>query len=78
MVTQSIGLPEQLLAKAKEAAAHEEISPEEFVRGAVETRLTRGLWRDTLAFGDANSRRRGLRPEDVEAEITAARAEQTR
>ena len=37
-------LPPQLVDKVVEAAAKEEISPEEFVRGAVETRLDRGKW----------------------------------
>ena len=35
MATEYIGLPGQLVDKVKEAAAKEEISPEEFVRGAV-------------------------------------------
>lgn len=75
MATESIGLPGQLLEKVKEAAAREEITPEEFVRGAVETRLSRGRWRDTLAFADRNVKERDLKPEDVEVEIAADRAE---
>jgi hypothetical protein len=76
--TENIGIPGQLLEKVKEAAAKEEISPEEFVRGAVETRLSRGKWRDMLAFGEANARERGLKPEDVGAEIGTDRAERGR
>jgi hypothetical protein len=78
MATENIGIPAPLLDKVREAAAKEEITPEEFVRGAVETRLSRGQWRDTLAFGDNNARRRGIKPEDVEAEIAADRAERGR
>jgi predicted transcriptional regulator len=73
MATDSIKLPEPLLAKVKEAAARAEITPEELVRGAVEDRLSRGQWRDTLAFGERNAKARNLKPEDVEAEIAAER-----
>ena len=75
MVTESIGLPRQLLEKVKQAAAKEEITPEEFVRGAVETRLNHSEWNKTLEFGDRNVRERGLKPSDVETEITALRSE---
>jgi metal-responsive CopG/Arc/MetJ family transcriptional regulator len=71
-------LPDQLVEKVKEAAAEEEISPEEFVRAAVETRLSRADWRKTLEYGESNARARGIKPEDVEAEISAVRSEQTR
>jgi hypothetical protein len=71
-------LPDQLVEKVKEAAAEEEISPEEFVRGAVETRLSRAEWRKTLDFGARNARARGVKPEDVDAEIASLRTEQTR
>ena len=50
MATEYIKLPRQLVDKVKEAAAKEEISPEEFVRGAVETRLDRGEWRKTVVY----------------------------
>ena len=78
MATQNIGIPAPLLERVREAAAKEEITPEEFVRGAVETRLKRGQWRDTLNFGENNAHRRDLKPEDVEAEIAADRAERGR
>jgi hypothetical protein len=78
MATESIKLPGPLLDKVKEAAASEEISPEEFVRDAVETRLGRAQWRKTIEFGHRNARERGLTPEDVEAEIAADRAERGR
>jgi hypothetical protein len=71
-------LPPQLVDKVIEAAAKEEISPEEFVRDAVENRLGRTEWRKTLEFGERNARARGLKPEDVEVEISAARTERTR
>jgi adenylate kinase family enzyme len=41
MATEYIGLPSELVEKVKEAAAREEITPEELVRGAVENRLSR-------------------------------------
>jgi metal-responsive CopG/Arc/MetJ family transcriptional regulator len=78
MATDSIKLPGPLLDKVKEAAANEEISPEEYVRDAVETRLGRAEWRKTIEFGHRNAKDRGLVPEDVEAEIAADRAERTR
>jgi len=78
MATEYIGLPGQLLDKVKEAAAKEEISPEEFVRDAVEARLSRDEWRKTLEYGERNARARGLKPEDVQVEISAVRAERTR
>lgn len=78
MATDSIKLPDQLILKVKEAAAQEEISPEELVRDAVETRLSRAEWRKTVDFGHRNARERGLTPDDVEAEIAADRAERTR
>lgn len=71
-------LPPLLVDKVIEAAAKEEISPEEFVRDAVETRLGRAEWRKTLEYGERNARARGLKPEDVEVEIAAVRAERTR
>jgi metal-responsive CopG/Arc/MetJ family transcriptional regulator len=78
MATESIKLPSPLLEKVKEAAAQEEISPEELVRDAVETRLSRAEWRKTIDFGHRNARERGLQPDDVEAEIAADRAERLR
>jgi predicted transcriptional regulator len=78
MATESIGLPGQLLEKVKEAAAKEEITPEEFVREAVETRLSRSEWRKTLEFGERNARERGLKPADVETEIAAVRSDRAR
>jgi metal-responsive CopG/Arc/MetJ family transcriptional regulator len=78
MATESIGLPGQLLEKVKQAAAKEEITPEEFVRDAVETRLNRSEWNKTLEFGERNARERGLKPADVETEITAVRSDRIR
>jgi len=78
MATEYIGLPGQLLEKVREAAAKEEISPEELVRDAVETRLGQIGWKKTIEFGHRNALERGLKPEDVEAEIAADRAERGR
>lgn len=78
MATDSIKLPGPLLDKVKEAAAREEISPEEFVRDAVEARLGRAEWRKTVEFGHRNARERGLKPGDIETEIAADRAERAR
>ncbi len=75
MATGSIGLPDQLIEKIREAAAKEQISPEEFVRDAVETRLSQAEWRKTLDFGQRHARARGIKPEDVDTEIAAARSE---
>ncbi len=78
MATESIGLPGQLLEKVKQAAAEEEITPEEFVRDAVETRLNRSEWSKTLEFGERNVRERGLKPEDVVSKIAAVRSDRIR
>jgi metal-responsive CopG/Arc/MetJ family transcriptional regulator len=78
MATESIGLPVQLFEKVKQAAAKEEITPEEFVRDAVETRLNRSEWSKTLEFGERHARERGLQPSDVETEITGVRSDRTR
>jgi predicted transcriptional regulator len=78
MAIESIGLSPQLLEKVKEAAAKEEITPEEFVRDAVETHLSRSEWRKTLEFGERNARGRGLTPADVETEIAAVRSDRVR
>jgi predicted transcriptional regulator len=75
MATEYIGLPGELVAKVKEAAAKEAITPEELVRDAVENRLSRAEWRKTLDFGERNARERGLKPEDVDSEIAASRFE---
>ena len=75
MSTEYIGLPGELVAKVKEAAAKEAITPEELVRDAVENRLSRAEWRKTLDFGERNARERGLKPEDVDSEIAASRFE---
>jgi metal-responsive CopG/Arc/MetJ family transcriptional regulator len=78
MVTESIKLPGQLIERVNEAAAREEITPEELVRDAVETRLSRAEWRQTIEFGHRNALERDLKPGDVEAEIAADRAERAR
>ncbi|MGA2074373.1 MAG: ribbon-helix-helix protein, CopG family [Terriglobia bacterium] len=78
MATDYIKLPAPLIEKVKEAAAKEEITPEELVRDAVEARLSRAEWRKTVEFGHRNARERGLKPEDVDAEIAADRAERAR
>ncbi len=78
MATEFIALPQRLIEKVREAAAREEISPEELVRDAVEVRLGRSEWAKTLQFGERNARERGLTPEDVEAEITAVRFDRSR
>jgi hypothetical protein len=78
MATDSIKLPGPLIEKVKEAAAKEEISPEEFVQDAVETRLARAEWRQTVEFGHRNARERGLKPTDVDVEIAADRAKRAR
>jgi predicted transcriptional regulator len=75
MATEYIGLPGELVEKVKQAAAQEQITPEELVRDAVENRLSRAQWRKTIEFGHRNARERGLKPEDVEVEVSAARAE---
>jgi hypothetical protein len=74
MATEYIALPSPLLQKVKEAAASEAISPEELVRDAVEDRINRSEWIKALAFGDRNAKIRGLKIEDVEAELSAARS----
>jgi metal-responsive CopG/Arc/MetJ family transcriptional regulator len=78
MAIEFIGLPGELIEKVNEAAAKEGISPEELVRDAVENRLSRAEWRKTLEFGERNARERNLKPEDVDSEITASRAERKR
>jgi predicted transcriptional regulator len=75
MATEYIGLPGELVEKIKQAAAREEITPEELVRDAVENRLSRAEWRQTVEFGHRNARERGLKPEDVDVEVSAGRAE---
>jgi metal-responsive CopG/Arc/MetJ family transcriptional regulator len=74
MAKESIGLPHQLVEKVKEAAAQEAITPEEFVRDAVEARLRHSEWRKTLEFGEQHAREHGLTPADVATEIAAARS----
>jgi metal-responsive CopG/Arc/MetJ family transcriptional regulator len=71
VATENIELPGQLLEKVKEAAAKEKITPQEFIRDAVEIRLSRSEWQKTLEFGERNARERGLKPVDVETEIAA-------
>jgi hypothetical protein len=75
MAIEYIGLPGELVEKVKEAAAQEEITPEELVRDAVENRLSRAQWRKTVEFGHRNARERGLTREDVDVEVSAARAD---
>jgi hypothetical protein len=58
MATEYIGLPGELIEKVKEAAAREQITPEELVRDAVENRLSRAEWRKTVEFGHRNARER--------------------
>jgi len=78
MATEYIGLPGELVEKVKEVTAREAITPEQLVREAVENRLSRAEWSDLVEFGQSNARERGLKPEDVDAEISAARRELSR
>lgn len=78
MATERIELPGHLLEKVEEAAAKEKITPEEFVRDAVQTRLSHVEWRETLEFGERNARERGLKAADVETEIAAVRSDRLR
>ena len=78
MATEYIGLPGELVERVKEAAAAEEITPEELVRNAVENRLSRTEWRRTVSIGHRNARERGLEPKDIDVEVSAARAERAR
>lgn len=77
MATEYIGLPGHLVARVREAAAKKSISPEDFFRDAVETRLKQTEWAETVQFGHRNALEKGLRPEDVEIEISAVRSGQT-
>jgi hypothetical protein len=78
MEMERIELPAPLLQKVKEAAAKEDITPEELVRDAVEVRLSRTEWAKTLEFGARNARERGITTEDIDKEIAANRSERSR
>jgi metal-responsive CopG/Arc/MetJ family transcriptional regulator len=58
MATEYIGLPGELVEKVKEAAAREEITPEELVRDAVENRLSRAEWRNCRIWAPQRARAR--------------------
>ena len=73
MASEYAGLPGAPAQKAREAATREEITVEELVPDAVESRLKHVEWVETLEFGERNARARALRPEDVAAEIAAVR-----
>jgi hypothetical protein len=66
------------LRRSSKAAEKEKMTPEEFVRDAVETPLNRSEWSKTLAFGERNAEERGLKPDDVETEIAAVRSDRLR
>lgn len=76
METQYIGLPGSLFDRVKETAANEEITPEEFVRNAVETRLNKRELDEVFAFGKSHAKARGLKPSDVARAIADVRAGQ--
>jgi hypothetical protein len=76
--TEFVGIPDQLMVKAKEAARREEISVEELVRDALEQRLNDEGFRRLFAIGNRNVKRTGALPEDVETEIAANRFERAR
>ncbi len=78
MNTEFVGIPDQLMVKAKEAARREEISVEELVRDALEQRLNDEGFRRLFAIGNRNVKRTGALPEDVETEIAANRFERAR
>ena len=75
MATEYLGLPEPLVHKAKEAAAREEITLEELVQDAVQRRLDRLDWMKALEVGEQNAREHALKPEDVQNDIAAVRAD---
>lgn len=82
MATQSVNIPEELLAQVKEAAAREAISVDELVREALEQRLNGRSFTSVYAIARRRGQQTGITPENVEeivgAEIAAARAERGR
>ena len=76
MATPFIRLPQSLIEKVNALAFKEGVTPEELICSAVEARLSRDEWLKTLNFGDRNALKRGLKPDDVDAEIAAVRSEQ--
>ena len=78
MSTEFVGISRRCLKKAKEVAAQEHITVEELVQDAVERRINEKGFGHLFAIGDRNVRRTGAKPEDVETEIAANRAERRR
>lgn len=68
-------IPADLLAKAQAAAEQEHISLDELVSDAMERRLNRREFEEVLAFGKRHTRKRGLKPSDVEDAVDAVRDE---
>ena len=64
-----------LLARAQKTAQQERISPDELVSYAVERRLNRREFKETLDFGKRHAKARGLKPTDVASANAAVRSE---
>ncbi len=68
-------VPPALLTRAQEVAQQEHISLDELVSDAMERRLNKREFEETLAFGKRHAKERGLKPSDVAGAIAAVRSE---
>ncbi len=65
----------ELLARAQKTAQQERISLDELISDAVERRLNRREFEETLAFGKRHAKARGLKRNDVASAIAVVRSE---
>jgi hypothetical protein len=70
-------VPPALLAQIERAAEAEHITVDELVQDAVESRLNRKEWQETLLFGDRHAQARHLTEGDVQEAIAAVRSSPT-
>lgn len=72
--TVNIAFQRDLLTQVDDAAKEESRSRSELIREAARMYIERKKkWKDIFAFGQSQSRRRGLKEEDIEKEILAYR-----
>jgi len=72
--TTNLSIPAELLEKADREAKRESRSRSELMREALRLYLDRvGMWERIFDFADAQTRRTGLTPGDVEAAVREVR-----
>ena len=67
--------PPALLARPAEQAQQEQITLDQLVSDAIESRVDKREFEEVCAFGKQHAKKRGLKPSDIASAIAATRAD---